>query len=201
MKLSFLRSKPAFLATSCNSSPKAPCHPTGPQQANRMLPAQLLYWKAACGIGSAVPGTQPLQSPCISSSPPSNSIWKMSGKRRQFHVRNVTLEVLTASDRHRSCYILHENSLSPGLTPVGGAVLIGQLCLLKLSQQFQFATVLFTSFYVAVECYSMLTSSHHLSPMAVASESHSWACTVSLPRTRNVLGFLGGEQCYVSVES
>lgn len=193
MKLSFPRSKPAFLATSCNSSPHAPCHPKGPQQVSGMLPAQILHWKAGCGIGSAVPGTQLLRSPCITTSSPRNSIWKMSGKRRQFHVRNVTLEILTASDQHRSCYTLHKSSWSPGLTPVGGAVLTGQLYLLKLSRQFQFATVLFTSFQVAAECYGMLTSSCHISHpwggcMVVVSESHSWVCTVSLPRTRKCFG-------------
>lgn len=98
MKLFFPRSKPAFLATSCSSSPQAPCHPTGPQQARTMLPALLLYWKAGCRTGTAVPGTQPLPSPCISSSPPSNSVWKLSGKTRQFHRRNVTLEVPTITD-------------------------------------------------------------------------------------------------------
>lgn len=101
---------------------------------------------------------------CTSSSPPSNNVRKTPGKRRQFHVRNVTLEVLTASDHHRPCYTFHENNSSPGLTPVGVAVLAGQLYLLKLSRQFQFATVLFTSFQAAVECYSTLTSSCHLSP-------------------------------------
>lgn len=152
MNPSFPRSKPAFLATSCNSSPQAPCHPTGPQQASRMLLAS--SWRGRQGVGLAV--LYLAQSPhgphCTRSSPASSSVWKMPGKRRQFHVRDATLEVLTASDHHRSWYTFHEISLSPGLTPAGIAVLTGQLYLLKLPQQFQFATVLFTSFQVAVEC-------------------------------------------------
>lgn len=48
-------------------------------------------------------------------------------------MRKLALEVLTASDHHRSCCTLPENSLSAGLTPAGVAVLSRQLHLLRLS--------------------------------------------------------------------
>lgn len=118
-------SKPAFLATSCTSSPRDPAILPDPRERSRMLPAQLCMGRQDAVLAALclVPS---LSGPhCASSLPSDNSVLKTPGKRRRFRMRNVTLEAPTTSDHRRSCCAFHENSSSPGQTPVCVTAFIG----------------------------------------------------------------------------
>lgn len=194
------------MATSCNSSPQAPCHPTGLQQASRMLPAQLLYlegrvWDWQCSAWHTVPMV-PMHQQLTSQQQRLKDVRKekaiacekcSTGSPDRFWPSQILLhspweQFVSWTDSSwwsRAYQAIIPSEIVPAVSICHGAI------------------------HFLSSCFGMLRhAGKQLSSLTHEVAAWQWQVKAIPGQApcpclglENALGFLGGEQCYVTVQS